>query len=178
MQLALKLASLVTLAVMAIASPTSQSGDVGANIVSDAELDNWLRTTDADLTFVGGAKSPLAQRNTLITRMKSGAFPTDLGWDFSIDQTRYEEGCRPWQSKRKNRERDTRIGEEHEIECQQSNVPDAPVGTNAEFDNWLRTRDTNLTVGGDDKSLVDRNSQLATLVYRCSTTTCGGECTI
>ncbi|KDQ26951.1 hypothetical protein PLEOSDRAFT_159130 [Pleurotus ostreatus PC15] len=68
MQLALKLASLITLAVMAIASPTS-SRDVGANIVSDAELDNWLRTTDADLTFVGGVKSPLAQRNTLITRV-------------------------------------------------------------------------------------------------------------
>ncbi|KAF4569978.1 hypothetical protein EYR40_008961 [Pleurotus pulmonarius] len=67
MQFSLKLVSVVALATMVIASPTS-SGDVETSVVSDAEFDNWLRTTDANLTFIG-AKGSLTERNILNTRV-------------------------------------------------------------------------------------------------------------
>ncbi|KAF9499460.1 hypothetical protein BDN71DRAFT_1503168 [Pleurotus eryngii] len=68
MLLALKLASLVALATMATAIPAF-SKDVEASVVSDAEFDNWLRTTDANLTFIGSARKSLISRNALATRV-------------------------------------------------------------------------------------------------------------
>ncbi|KAG9223772.1 hypothetical protein CCMSSC00406_0004887 [Pleurotus cornucopiae] len=80
--LRLKLLPVVALAAMVIASPAATSRDVEASIVSDAEFDNWLRTTDADITFVGNAKA-LAERNALNTRVvycssRSGSAPSAL----------------------------------------------------------------------------------------------------
>ncbi|KAL4262391.1 hypothetical protein AB1N83_009159 [Pleurotus pulmonarius] len=68
MQFTTKLASFVALATMAIASPAVVA-DTKASLVTDAEFDNWLRTTDADLTFIGSAKEPLASRSALDTRV-------------------------------------------------------------------------------------------------------------
>ncbi|KAF9499461.1 hypothetical protein BDN71DRAFT_1428176 [Pleurotus eryngii] len=222
MHLALKLASLATLAVMAVSSPAS-SRDVGANIVTDAELDDWLRTADANITFVGGAKGPLPRRNALIARV---VYCTQRSGPLRGDHCTLYEGnsvclnapgtnclmattnvafCNAsflrafWGQKSAGKEQKAReMASEglrrsakpakvskkppRKIESgtppTDRNVPDPPVGTNAELDNWLRTRNANLIVGGDKKSLVDCNSQLATLVYRCCSTACGGECTI
>ncbi|KAJ8692904.1 hypothetical protein PTI98_010171 [Pleurotus ostreatus] len=68
MQFTLRLVSVVALATMVLASP-AYNRDVEASIVSNAELDNWLRTTDAVLTFTGTAKGPLAKRSALNTRV-------------------------------------------------------------------------------------------------------------
>ncbi|KAL4252601.1 hypothetical protein AB1N83_013474 [Pleurotus pulmonarius] len=69
MQFSLTFASILVLAAMVTASPVaipkdtiaiSRSSGVASSVVSDAELDHWLQTTDATLTFTGGSgRNPL-----------------------------------------------------------------------------------------------------------------------
>ncbi|RXW14280.1 hypothetical protein EST38_g11576 [Candolleomyces aberdarensis] len=72
MQFTLKatIAQIATVALFvtsAVASPTP----VAANVVANAELDHWLATTDAKLTFINdvGTTNPLVDRATLNTRV-------------------------------------------------------------------------------------------------------------
>ncbi|KAF4593271.1 hypothetical protein AB1N83_013473 [Pleurotus pulmonarius] len=63
MQFSFVIASVVALAAMAIAGPGAPENTEASYIVSDAELDHWLSTTDAKLTFIGEeGNNPLAAR--------------------------------------------------------------------------------------------------------------------
>ncbi|KAI0644272.1 hypothetical protein C8Q79DRAFT_913788 [Trametes meyenii] len=71
MQFSTLLFSLVALATAIGASPTPAvaANNVAVSIISDAELEHWLATTDADLTFIGGRPdlTPLAKRSAQST---------------------------------------------------------------------------------------------------------------
>ncbi|KAL4256879.1 hypothetical protein AB1N83_011634 [Pleurotus pulmonarius] len=68
MQFTNKIASFVILATMAIAGPAAPKNPK-VSVVTDAEFDDWLRTTDAKLTFIGNASESHTRRNTLSTRI-------------------------------------------------------------------------------------------------------------
>ncbi|KAJ2924839.1 hypothetical protein H1R20_g12265, partial [Candolleomyces eurysporus] len=62
-----QIATVALFVTSAVASPTP----VAANVVANAQLDHWLATTDANLTFINDVNttSPLAGRATLDTRV-------------------------------------------------------------------------------------------------------------
>ncbi|KAI0644275.1 hypothetical protein C8Q79DRAFT_975149 [Trametes meyenii] len=61
----------VALAATVVASPApvANSDNAAAFLISDAELEHWLATTDAELTFIGGRPdlTPLAKRSAQST---------------------------------------------------------------------------------------------------------------
>ncbi|CAA7263907.1 unnamed protein product [Cyclocybe aegerita] len=60
-------AVLLALAAVVVASPTPE---VPASfILTDAEFDHWLATTDAEITYVGEPYNPLTERDILATRV-------------------------------------------------------------------------------------------------------------
>ncbi|KAG9223771.1 hypothetical protein CCMSSC00406_0004888 [Pleurotus cornucopiae] len=219
--LRLKLLPVVALAAMVIASPAATSRDVEASIVSDAEFDNWLRTTDADITFVGNAKA-LAERNALNTRVvycssRSGSAPSAL-WPQPTSRSATELGANPTEKiklQEETREAKSlklwgwRICSATEANIQTihtdftpmhlalklaslialatmatavpafSNDVEASVANEAEFDNWLRTTDANLTfIGSARQAPVGRNVPATRVVYCNRRSVCGGECTV